>query len=228
MPRIVVIFLSVISLFAQNPFGKIAGRISDSSGRAVVSASVKVTHVETNVTTTVAANEDGNYESLNLIPGQYNIVVMHPGFKQFARKGMELHVGDSLDIPAVLEVGAVSETVTVTGDAPLLETTNADVGQIVDNKRLNELPLPGGQPMYLMQLSPGVVSTNPPTHGWLPQAVDAISNMGAAGTRTRSSEFALDGIPNMSQGGMVSFSPPPEMVQEFRITTSPFDASVGH
>ncbi len=228
MPRILALFLSAISLLAQNPFGKIAGRVIDSSGRAVARASVRVTHVETNVTTAAAANEEGNYEALNLIPGTYNITVAHPGFKQFARNGIELHVGDSLDIPAALELGAVTESVVVTGDTPLLETTNADVGQIVDNKRLVELPLPGGQPMYLMQLSPGVVSTNPPTHGWLPQAVDAISNMGAAGTRTRSSEFMLDGIPNMTQGGQVSFSPPPEMVQEFRITTSPFDASVGH
>jgi hypothetical protein len=221
-------FILTASLFAQNPFGKIAGRVTDASSRAVARASVRVTHVETNVTNTVFANEEGNYEALNLIPGMYNIVVAHPGFKQFARNGIEVHVGDSLNIPASLEIGAVTEAVVVTGDSPLLETTNADVGLIIDNKRLNELPLPGGQPMYLMQLSPGVVSTNPPTHGWLPHAVDSISNQGAAGTRTRSSEFTLDGIPNMAYGGQVSFSPPPEMVQEFRITTSPFDASVGH
>ena len=91
------------------------------------------------------ANEEGNYEALNLVPGLYNIVVTNPGFKQFARIGIELHVGDSLDIPAPLEIGAVNETVMVTGAASLLETTNADVGQIVDNRRLNELPLPGGQ-----------------------------------------------------------------------------------
>jgi hypothetical protein len=71
-------------------------------------------------------------------------------------------------------------------------------------------------------------STNPPTHGWLPQAVDAVSNVGAAGTRVRSSEFALDGIPNMQGGGQISFSPPPEIIQEFRVQTAPFDASVGH
>src|SRR5258708_6826453 len=122
MPRIIVLFISTISLFAQNPFGKIAGRISDSSGRAVVGASVKVMHVETNVVSMVTANEEGNYESLNLIPGMYNIVVLHPGFKQFARNGIELHVGDSLDIPAKLEIGTINETVIVTGDAPLLET----------------------------------------------------------------------------------------------------------
>ena len=106
---------------------------------------MKVTHAETNVTYSVVANEESNYEALNLVPGLYNIVVTNPGFKQFARIGIELHVGDSLDIPAPLEIGAVNETVMVTGAASLLETTNADVGQIVDNRRLNELPLPGGQ-----------------------------------------------------------------------------------
>ena len=138
MPRIFAFFLTAIFVFAQNPFGRVAGRVIDSSGRAVPAASVKVTHVETNVTLSVAANEEGNYEALNLIPGLYNITVVHPGFKQFARNAIEVHVGDALDIPAALEIGAVTETVVVTGATPLLETTNADVGQIVDNRRLNE------------------------------------------------------------------------------------------
>ena len=226
--RFLSLLLLVSSCFAQNPFGRVTGRVTDTAGAVVPSASIKVTNVETNVVATVTSNEDGNYEALNLIPGTYTVSVAHAGFKQFSRAEIELHVGDALDIPIRLELGAVSETMTVTAESPMLESTNADVGQIVDNKRITDLPLPGGQAMYLMQLSPGVVSTNPPTHGWLPQAVDAISNMGAAGTRTRSSEFSLDGIPNMSQGGQISFSPPPEMIQEFRIQTSPFDSSVGH
>ena len=226
--RLLSLFVVAFACLAQNPFGRITGRVTDTAGAVVPAASIKVTNVETGVVATVASNQDGNYEALNLIPGIYTVSVLHSGFKQFSRGQIEVHVGDALDIPINLELGAVSETLTVTAETPILESTNADVGQIVDNKRISDLPLPGGQVMYLMQLSPGIVSTNPPTHGWLPQAVDAISNMGAAGTRTRSSEFSLDGIPNMSQGGQISFSPPPEIIQEFRIQTSPFDASIGH
>lgn len=213
---------------AQNPFGRVSGRITDSAGAVVPGARITVVHLETNVSVESATNSEGNFEVPNLIPGFYRIAVEHAGFRRFERARIEVHVGDTVDLPIQLEIGSLDQAIVVSADAPMLESAKADVGQIVDNRRLVDLPLPGGAPMYLMQLSPGVVSTNPPTHGWLPQAVDSISNMGAAGTRTRSSEFTLDGIPNMTQGGQVSFSPPPEMVQEFRISTSPFDASVGH
>ncbi len=226
-PALVLLAAASICV-AQNPFGRISGRVTDSAGGVVPGAKVRAIHVETNVAVEDATNAEGNYEIPNLIPGNYRLVIERTGFKHFEHTNLELHVGDALDIPARLELGAVTESITVSSEAPMLESTNADVGQIIDNRRLIDLPLPGGAPMYLMQLSPGVVATNPPTHGWLPHAVDSISNMGAAGTRTRSSEFSLDGIPNMSGGGQVSFSPPPEMVQEFRISTSPFDSSVGH
>ncbi len=215
-------------LLAQTPFGRINGTVTDTAGALIPGATVRVINIETNVFSTLTSNESGAYDAPNLNPGQYRIEVEHSGFKTHKRGPIELHVGDVLDIGAVLEVGAVSESVTITAEAPMLESTNADMGIVVDNRRIEELPLPGGSTMYLMQLSPGIVATNPPTHGWLPQAVDAISNMGAVGTRTRSSEFSIDGIPNMSAGGQVSFSPPPEMVQEYRIQTAAFDASVGH
>lgn len=194
----------------------------------VPGAAVRVVNVETNVTTNTTSNPEGNYEVLNLNPGQYRIEAEMQGFKRYERSSVELRVGDVLKIDIPLELGAVAESVTVTEEAPVLESTNADLGQVIDNRRIQDLPLPGGSPMYLIQLTPGVISTNPPTHGWLPHATDSTSNMASSGTRTRSSEFTLDGIPNMTQGGAVSFSPPPEMLQEFRVQTTPFDASVGH
>jgi hypothetical protein len=227
--RILIIWLAVsAAALAQNPYGRITGTVTDAAGAVIPGASVRVVQLETNVTTTAVTNADGNYEAGNLNPGQYRLEVEHRGFKTFRRGPLEVRVMDVLEIPVKLEVGSMSETVTVTAEAPLLESTNASVGQVVDNRRIQDLPLPGGNPMYLLQLAPGVISTNPPTHGWLPHAVDSVSNMASTGTRTRASEFTLDGVPNMSQGGQASFAPPPEMVQEFRVQTAPFDASVGH
>ena len=216
------------ALLAQNPYGRITGRVSDSAGAVVPGVAVRVVHSETGVETPAAANAEGYYEAANLPPGPYRVVAEHAGFKRYERAGIELRVGDVLDIPITLEVGAVTESVTVTAEAPLLESTNADVGQVVDSKQVEDLPLPGGSVAYLMQLAPGVISLNPPTHGWLPQAVDAQSDMAVSGTRSRGSEFSLDGIPNMTRGGQMSFAPPPGMIQEFRVQTAPFDASVGH
>jgi hypothetical protein len=189
------------AVFAQNPYGRISGTVTDSGGAVVPGAGVRVINIETNVVTSSTTNSEGNYDASNLNPGQYRIEVERAGFKLVKQGPIELRVSDALDISIKLELGAVAETVTVTAEAPILESTNANVGQVIDNRRIQDLPLPGGNPMYLMQLTPGVISTNPPTHGWLPHAVDSTSNMAAAGTRTRSSEFSLDGVPNMSQGG---------------------------
>ena len=216
------------ALPAQNPYGRITGRVTDSAGALVPNAAVRVVNVETNLATETVSNAEGNWEVPNLNPGQYRIEVQLQGFKRHERGPVELRVGDVLNIEIALELGAVSESVTITAEAPLLESATASLGQVVDNRRILDLPLPGASPMYLTQLAPGMVSTNPPTHGWLPHAVDAVSNVATDGTRTRSSEFTLDGIPNMSQGGQLSFSPPPEMIQEFRVETASFDASLGH
>jgi hypothetical protein len=200
-------------LSAQDPYGRIVGRVTDSGGALVPGASVRAINLDTNVPTPVKTNAEGNYKILSLNPGRYRLEAQLEGFKRYERPSLEVRVGDVLEIDIALEIGALTENITVTADAPLLESASASVGQVVDNRRIADLPLPGGSPMYLLQLTPGVVSTNPPTHGWLPHAVDSTSDMGSSGTRTRSSEFTLDGIPNMSQGGQASFSPPPEMLQ---------------
>ena len=214
--------------FAQNPYGRITGRVIDSAQALIPGTSVRVVNIETNVATKTATNAEGNFEILNLNPGQYKIIAEIQGFKRTERGPVEVRVGDVLNIDIAMEIGAVSESVTVTSEAPLLESASANIGQVVDNRRINDLPLAGGNPMYLTQLTPGILPTNPPTHGWLPHAVDSVSNVASAGTRTRSSEFTLDGIPNMSQDGQLSFAPPPEMVQEFRVQTATYDSSVGH
>jgi len=216
------------ALAAQNPYGRITGRITDATGAMVSGAAVRVVNVDTNVATETASNTEGNFEVPNLNPGRYRAEVQMQGFKRHERGPLELRVGDVLSLEIALELGALSDSVTITAEAPLLESATSSLGQVVDNRRILDLPLPGASPMYLTQLAPGVVSTNPPTHGWLPHAVDAVSNVATDGTRTRSSEFTLDGIPNMSQGGQLSFSPPPEMIQEFRVQTASFDAAVGH
>jgi hypothetical protein len=213
---------------AQNPYGRITGRVVDSAGAMVPGAAIRVVNVETNVATLTASNAEGNFEIQNLNPGSYRIVAETKGFKKHERGPLEVRVGDVLNLELALELGAMSESVTVTAESPLLESASANIGQVIDNRRILDLPLAGGNPMYLTQLTPGIIPTNPPTHGWLPHAVDAVSNVASAGTRTRSSEFTLDGIPNLTQGGQLSFAPPPEMVQEFRVQTAAFDASIGH
>ncbi len=115
-----LICLSFLTLFAQDPYGRITGRIVDSAGAVVPGASIRVTNVDTNVATTTASDSAGNYEARNLIPGLYNIVAESNGFKRYQRGPIELRVGDILTIDVALELGAVTDSITVTSEAPLI------------------------------------------------------------------------------------------------------------
>ncbi len=229
---VLVIFLPVILLginpaLGQDPRGRILGRVRDVSGAVVPGARVTAIHTQTEVNIGAEANELGNYQLLYLNPGYYRIVVEHPGFKRFERPNIEVRVGDAITLDITLEPGQITESITVTAETPLLEASEASVGQLVDRRRLADLPLAGGNPAYLLQLTPGIISLNASTHGWFPHAHDSWSNIAAVGTRSRSNQFALDGNPIMTQNGMATYSPPLEMVQEMKIQTAPFDASQG-
>ena len=224
----VAVLTFVSPLWAQTPYGRMTGRVTDAADAVIVGASVRAVQQETNISTRTTTTPQGVYDLLNLLPGTYRLEVEAPGFKRFQRGPLEVRVGDLLAMDVFLEVGAQTETVHVTAEAPLLESGTASLGQTIENRQITDLPLANRGISYLMQLSPGVISTNAPTHGWLPQARGSVSDIATLGARTRSSEFTLDGIPNMEQGGVIAFQPPPEMVQEFRIQTAAFDASVGH
>ncbi len=230
LPRVTFLLIPLLLPFsglAQNSYGRFTGRVTDQQGATVAGAKVKIKQAETNASAATATNQEGVYDFLNQLPGSYVLSVEFDGFKKHTRSGLALRVGDIVELNVKLELGAVTDSISVTGESPMLETSTASLGQVVDNRMISEMPLAGRGVNYLMQLSPGAVSTNAPMHGWLPQARGSVSDVAVAGTRTRSSEFTLDGIPNMGGDGVIAFQPPPEMIQEFRVQTAAYDASLG-
>jgi hypothetical protein len=234
-----VIFITALTIvcgaasgLAQEFRGSITGRVLDNSGAAVASAAVTITNTATNVSSSTMTNESGDYTALYLIPGSYNVTVEATGFKKSTRQNIELRVGDKLQINLQLEVGNVSETVNVTSDAPLLETNSATAGQVIDRRRISELPLSDGNPFTLTRLAPGIgyvgdlkFSRPFDNNG----TSDFISN---GLSRVGGHEFTLDGIPNTDDNGStsnrVAFIPPADAVQEFKVETASFDAQQGH
>jgi len=212
--------------WGQETRATIVGRIIDPSGAVVVGAKVHATNTAQNARVSSVVNEQGYYEISYLIPGTYRVEVEIAGFKKAVRDGIELHVNDRLPLDFTLELGNLTETVVVTGETPLLESTSASIGMIMDERRVTEFPVVGGNPFYLSRLSPGVLSSggrsagNPMDNG---AATDVIVN----GTRGGSSEAMVDGSPNMTNRNAV-FSPPQDLVQEFKIHTATFDATIGH
>ncbi|MCS7023411.1 MAG: TonB-dependent receptor [Bryobacteraceae bacterium] len=214
------------SAFAQEARATITGQTTDATGAAVVGATVRATNVAMNTTATSKTNESGAFEIPYLLPGVYRVEVEMPGFKKAVRQGIELRVNDRLTLDFRLEVGAVSESVTVSGETPLLETATASIGLVMDERRVTELPIVGGNPFYLARLTPGVLSSGGRSAG-NPMDNGAATGIIANGTRSGSSEVSVDGSPNMTNRNAV-FSPPQDLVQEFKIQTASYDASIGH
>ncbi len=144
---------------AQESRGTLQGRVTDQSGGVVPGATVEVANVATGVTASTTANEEGNYRVPFLNPGTYLITVTLEGFSKFVSQQVELHVADILTVDASLQAGGVRDTVTVSASAAVVDTTSAGLGQVVDARRISELPIREGTAVELVILAPGVQNT---------------------------------------------------------------------
>ncbi|HKQ92556.1 MAG TPA: TonB-dependent receptor, partial [Blastocatellia bacterium] len=231
-----ILLLSSVTLTApsaaQENRATIVGTVTDPQGNALPNATIKATNTETNTTTATTSNDSGLYTLPFLPAGRYQITISANGLKTLVRDGVELRVGDRTQLDFSMEVGAVTETVNVTAQAPLLENATASRGQVIDEAKVRNLPLLGRNPFLLAALSSGVQIT--PTQGSISfrpfdnGGMDAIS---ISGGRQRSNEFLIDGAPNTGteNGGVgaLSFVPSPDAVQEFRVQSNTYDAQFG-
>jgi hypothetical protein len=205
-----------VLLLAQDPYGRVTGRVVDSTGAVVSAAGIQVTNIETNVVSRGATDSQGNYDVRNLVPGRYRLVVEMQGFKRHERGPMELRVGDVLTIEVGLEVGVVTDSVTITAEAPMLETASASVGQVVDSRRVQDLPSPASSVIYMTQLSAGIIPTTSPTADWAPNGPEVASGLSSNGSDNRSNEFVVDGVPNLKS----SCRPPASSTARTRIRST--------
>lgn len=232
LPGVLALCALASLALAQDFRGAISGRVTEASGSAVAGAQVTILNTATNTTSSTVTDEAGAYQALYLTPGNYAVTVEARGFKKTVRQSIEVRVGDKLELDLQLEVGAVTETVNVTSDAPLLETNSATAGQVIDRRRISELPLSDGNPFTLTRLAPGIgyvgdlkFSRPFDNNGTSDFISNGISRVGGH-------EFTLDGIPNTDDNGgssnRVAFIPPADAVQEFKVETVSFDAQQGH
>src|SRR5258708_2820390 len=175
-----------VSLKAQDPNATVSGRVLDPSGGVVPGTQVTVINDATNIGYSTATNEAGIYSIQFIPPGKYHIQVSKNGFKNMVKPDVILHVQDALTINFTLELGAASESVTVEGGAPLINTENAAVSTVIDRKFVESLPLNGRSFNTLLQLTPGV--TIVPTTGVAP------GQFSVNGQRTNANSFQVDGV----------------------------------
>jgi hypothetical protein len=216
------------TLTAQEFRATVKGQVTDPSHAAVPGASVTVTNQETNETANTITNADGNYAVPFLRPGLYTLTVDLSGFQKYVRKDMRLEVSQSAQVNVQLSVAGVSEQMTVTAESPLLDTSKADRGTVIDSHRIAELPLQSRSPMALTVLVAGV-TYNAQAIYLRPFDNGALADWSMNGGQNRNNEFMLDGAPNnANQGGNnIAYVPPADAVQEFKVQTNSYDAQYG-
>src|SRR3954454_3525452 len=225
------ILLSGVCAFAQQDArGTITGHVTDSTGANIAGADVRVTNVATGVVLASKTNEAGNYNAPFLLPGTYTVAVELSGFRKVNRENVQVRVGETVTLDVPLTVGDVNETVSVTAESPLLQTAEASLGQVVDERRIMELPLFSGNAMEFALLAPGTVNG---TDMRLRKAAfnNAPSQFSTDGSGLFNNEFTIDGVTNTFSDSLnvrVAFSPPQASIGEFKVQTSAFDASLGH
>ncbi|MGH9660509.1 MAG: carboxypeptidase regulatory-like domain-containing protein, partial [Bryobacteraceae bacterium] len=232
MPHVHGLILAIVislpfPLRAQEARGTILGRVADATGGVLVGAKVEASNVDTGVRYNAASNESGDYLLPFLIPGTYSLTVEAPGFKKSVRPKIGVRVNERIAIDVTMEIGQAAESVQVSAETPLLDTSTSSMGQVIDSKTVLELPLKDGMVLIMATLSPGVLF-QPQSPGYVrPFDTSSPSQLSVDGTRTGSNEFMLDGAPNM-QRTEVAYSPPPGVVEEFKIQGATFDASYGY
>jgi len=229
-----VLFLSAFLSFGQVERASMVGTITDGSGAAIAGVEVTVTNVATNNSQRLVTDAAGSYSAVNLIPGSYNIQAAKAGFRNVLFREFVLQVSQAARLDIKLEVGDVNQVVEVTGAAPLLQTENASVGQVISKEAVQSLPLNGRNFVQLAILAPGVTGLdyaqpNTINSGRRPDELrPGGTAIAANGARSTSNQVLVDGIDNtemISQTFIVR--PAVEGIQEFKVLTNNAGAEYG-
>jgi hypothetical protein len=218
---------SVVPGIAQT-FGEITGEIRDSSGGVVADAVVTVTNQATSGVRTSNANQIGVYSFPSLPPGVYDLRVTAKGFQAVDRRDIELQVQQTARIDVALQVGEMTQTVEITGGAPLLTTEDATVGTVIENRRIVDLPLNGRNALALVFLSSNVTFGFGASNVGMSGDRGTFSSVSIAGARPVFNHYTLDGLENTYvEGNSYAFLPSIDALLEFKIQSGVYPAEFG-
>jgi hypothetical protein len=228
---VALLFVSTLSLplFAQT-FGSINGEVHDSSGGSIAAAKLTLTNTETNAVRTAVSNESGNYSFPALPPAIYSLTVTKEGFKAITRSNIQIQVQQDARVDFDLPVGQISDVVEVSGSTQQLETENATVGTVIENKRIVELPLNGRNYLQLVSLAPNVSAgfTSAGQANSRQGGDRANQNISVAGQRAYFNHFTLDGVENTDPNfNTYVIQPSIDALQEFKVQTGVYPAEFG-
>jgi hypothetical protein len=232
--RLTPLLLLLLCTLVNAPYGRaqatatLEGLVKDSSDAVLPNAQVTATELSTGLARTVTSNTGGYYRIASLPVGSYDVTVTETGFKKILLSGVTLNVGQTARVDITMQVGEVSQEITVQGTAPLVDTSTTGVGGVVENKQITSMPLNGRHFLQLGLLIPGV--SEPQTGSTQSQWGTAGGNIGfsVAGQRDSYNNFTLDGVNVMDTNyNTLTVSPSVDAVQEFRIIADGYSAKYG-
>ena len=227
---VVCVFLSVGITLAQVTSGTISGTVKDSTGAVLPGVEMVLMNEDTGISRTVQTDAAGHYSAPSLGLGNYRVTATLTGFQTEVRKGIVLTVGREAVVDLALSVGAVTSTVEVTGEAPLVESTTSTLGSLVDDRTIRALPLNGRSYDQLALLQPGVTVTTPGSQQLFQYGLGKHFSVG--GQRANTNSFLLDGTDindqgNNTPGGAAGLNLGMDTIREFKILTNSSKAEYG-
>lgn len=217
----------LLSASAQSTGGRIIGRVSDSTGAVVSGVTVTLVNDATSVSRNTKTNDTGDYTFIEVTPATYHVEYTLQGFKKDIRTNVVLEVNQVLTLNATLQPGAAQETVDVSSEAPLVDTTSTQLGAVVNDRTISELPLNARDTYQFLQLQPGVMSTTG-SGNQIVYGSDKAGSVSVNGGRGRANNFSVNGGDANDQFvNLPTVQPSPDSIAEFRVLTNTFDAEYG-
>lgn len=220
------LLLAASLVSAQSFQGGVRGTVTDASGGAIASAKVSILDEATGVARSTISSADGQYVFNQVTPATYTVMAESPGFKKFERVGVVVATQQYVTLDLKLEVGQVTESVQVTEEVPLLETSNANQAQVIDRQKLVDLPNLGRNPFMMSRLAPTVQQVGNPAYNRM-QDQSGSSQISINGGPNRGNNYSLDGVPITDFSNRATIIPSLEAVQEVKVQISNYDAEVG-
>src|SRR5216684_1806616 len=225
---VVLVLATSLSLYGQRTYGTVDGTVVDSSGAVVAGAQVTLTNTGTQEKHTQPTGNEGEYKFVNVIPGEYRLDITKSGFKHFARTNVVVQVQQETHIEATLPVGQVAETVEVTSETPLLQVETSSLGQVVEERKANELPLNGRNIFNLITVSPAAVAQGGSGGSPVTQNPFSWGNYHVGGSFANPGAQYLDGQPlNIGYINLPIIIPTQDSIGEFKVQYNNLGAEWG-
>ena len=225
----VLVLLTVFSFpaFSQSTGGRILGRVADPTAAVLTGVKITLVNEATGATRDAETNASGDYNFVEVVPGTYRVEYALAGFKKSVQKSVTVDVNQVVTLNQTLEIGATQETVEVTSEAPQVDATSTQLGAVINDRSVNELPLNTRDTYQFLQLQPGVQSQLG-SSGSLFYGSDSAGSVSVNGGRGRSNNFSVNGGDANDQFvNLPTIQPTPDSIEEFRVITNTFDAEYG-